>query len=101
MAQDILFSELFLKEALVAEEGRLTALELFTNALKGKILSESTLGRFTPLLNGKEPLISIPGEAKEEQFPVVGMVKKSFRPAKGDLGNSLLTHDPTASWSTI
>ena len=54
MAQEnILFSELFLKEALVAEEGGLTALELFTNALKGKVLSESTLGRFTPLINGK------------------------------------------------
>ena len=52
MAEPILYSELFLKEALVAEESGQTALELFTAALKGKVLSAETLGRFTPLING-------------------------------------------------
>ena len=51
MAQEILYSELFLKEALVAEEGGQTALELFTATLKGKVLSAETLSRFTPLIN--------------------------------------------------
>ena len=51
MAEPILYSELFLKEALVAEEDGQTALELFTAALKGKVLSEETLMRFTPLIN--------------------------------------------------
>jgi len=53
MAQDILFSELFLEKALVVEEEGKSAIQLFTESLKGKILSESSLKLFKPLINGK------------------------------------------------
>ena len=53
MPQEILFQDLFLEEALVVKEEGLTAMELFTNALKGKTLSKETLSLFKPLINGK------------------------------------------------
>ncbi len=53
MTQEILFEELFLQEALVVKEEGKTAMELFTNSLKGKTLSAETLQLFKPLINGK------------------------------------------------
>lgn len=53
MQSEILFEDLFLKEALVVKEEGQTALELFTNALKGKVISTQTLNLFKPLINGK------------------------------------------------
>ncbi len=54
MAQaEILFEDLFLEEALVVNEEGQTALELFKNALKDKIISNETLQLFKPLINGK------------------------------------------------
>lgn len=53
MAQEILYEELFLEEALVVDEEGKTALELFTKALKGKTLSAETLQYFKPLINQK------------------------------------------------
>jgi len=55
MSQEILVKDLFLDEALVVDEegeGK-TALELFTKALKGKVLSKDTLQYFKPLINKK------------------------------------------------
>ncbi len=55
MTQEILLKDLFLEEALVVDEegaGK-TALELFTKALKGKVLSAETLKYFKPLINKK------------------------------------------------
>lgn len=53
MAQELQYEELYLKEALVVNEDGQTALEIFTTALKGKVLSENTLQYFKPLINGK------------------------------------------------
>ena len=53
MAQEILLKNCFLEKALVVEEEGKTALELFTKTLKGKILSESSLSLFKPLINKK------------------------------------------------
>lgn len=50
---EILFEDLFLEEALVVSEEGQTAMEIFTNALKGKTLSSETLSLFKPLINGK------------------------------------------------
>lgn len=53
MTQEILFQELFLDEALVVTEEGKTALEIFTDSLKGKVLSENTLQYFKPMINKK------------------------------------------------
>jgi len=53
MAQELLFEDLFLREALVVEEEGKTALEIFTQSLKGKTLSAETLQYFKPLINQK------------------------------------------------
>ncbi|KKM03436.1 hypothetical protein LCGC14_1774480 [marine sediment metagenome] len=53
MSQEILLKDLFLEEALVVDEEGKTALEIFTKALKGKVLSAETLQYFKPLINSK------------------------------------------------
>lgn len=53
MAQEILYNELFLEEALVVEEDGKSALDIFLETLKGKILSESSLRLFKPFINQK------------------------------------------------
>lgn len=53
MAQEILLEDLFLEKALVVEEEGKTARELFIKSLKGKVISDSSLKLFKPLINKK------------------------------------------------
>ena len=50
MTQEILYSELYLKEPLVVSEEGKSALEIFSEAL-GRELSPESLSRFQPLIN--------------------------------------------------
>ena len=53
MTQEILLEDLFLEKALVVDEGGKTARELFIKSLKGKVISDSSLKLFKPLINKK------------------------------------------------
>jgi len=53
MAQEVLFQDFFLEEALVVNKGGKTARDVFINSLKSKKISDANLVRFNPLINGK------------------------------------------------
>ncbi len=53
MAQEILFTDLYLNEPLVVSVEGKTAAEIFTTALRGREISRATLNKFTPIINRK------------------------------------------------